>query len=105
MGHIDHEEGIDGACDFGEAGVINFAWVGAGPGDDHAGFVFVCESGDLIEVDEVILLTDSVVHRFVQFSAEIEVHSVSQVSAVGEVHGEDGIAGFEHGHVDGHIGL
>lgn len=105
VGHIDHEECVDGAGDFGEAGVVNFAWVCTGSGDDHAWFVLLCELADLIEVDPVVCLADAVVDGFVEFSAEVEVHAVGEVSTVSEVHGEDGAAGFEHGHVDGHIGL
>ena len=31
--------------------------------------------------------------------------TVGEMAAVGEVHAEDGVAGLERGHIDGHVGL
>ena len=33
------------------------------------------------------------------------MHAVGQVSAVGQVHGQDGVAGPQQRHIDGHVGL
>ncbi len=103
--HIDHKQCVDGASDFGEACVVDFARVSAGTGHDHAWFVFAGQSGHLIEIDAVVVLSDSIMHRFVQFSAEIQVHPVCEVSAVSQIHSQDRISGFQHGHVDRHVGL
>ncbi len=105
VGHIDHEDGSDFLGDFGEFGVVDFAWVSRGSGDDHFGFVFAGQFFDLIEVDAVIIGADAVMNSVVEFAGEVQEHAVSQVTAVREVHGEEGIAWFHDGHEDGHVGL
>ena len=105
VGHVDHEDRTDFGCDFRELGVVDFTRVGGGTGDDHFGFVFAGEFGDLVVVDLVIVFTHAVGHGIIEGSREVQFHAVSQVTAVCEVHGEEGVAWFQHGEVDGHVGL
>ena len=59
----------------------------------------------LIEVDALVVLADAVVKTLIQLTGEIKVHTVGEMAAVGEVHGQDRIARFQTGEVNGHVGL
>ena len=42
---------------------------------------------------------------FLTFSGQVHRRAVGQVSAVGQVHAKDGVAGLQKGEIDRHVGL
>ena len=61
-----------------------------------------CES---IVVDLLRLGADAVVRDLVKFAGEIRRMAVGEMAAVGEIHGEDFVAGLQHGEINGHVRL
>ena len=105
VGHIDHQLRADAARDFGELVVRNLARISARAGDDHLWLVLASERGDLIEVEAIRIARYAVADEVVQHAADVQLHAVRQVAAVGQVEAEDGVAGFERRQVDGGVGL
>ena len=48
---------------------------------------------------------DAVGDDLVQLAGEVQVHAVGQMAAVGQVHGQDGVARLQAGEIHGHVGL
>ncbi len=44
-------------------------------------------------------------HDLVLFAGLVERVAVGEVAAVGQIHPEHGVAGFEHREIDRHVGL
>ncbi len=105
VGHVHHEIGLYLPGDLGEAGKIQGAGIGAGPGDDQLGTVLLGEFPQGREVHLFGLPVDAVGHRIEQTAGEIHLGPVAQVAAVGQVHTHNGIAILQEGEIDGHIGL
>ena len=104
MGDVHHEPGADGIGDGAEALEVDDAGVGGGSGDDHAGTVLGGEALDGVVVDLLGFGGDTVGDDVEEAAREVEGMAVGEVAAIGEGHGEDGVAGLEHGEVDGHVG-
>src|SRR5262249_40384131 len=60
---------------------------------------------DLIEVDGFVILADAVGDGTVELAGEVDFLAMREVSAVGEAHAEERIAGLEAAEVGGHVGL
>lgn len=105
VGDIEHDEGADFVGDLAEFRRVDDAGIGAGAADDHLGMVLAGKFAYLVEVDGLGFAADAVGDDIVEFAGEVDGGAVGEVSAVGEVHGQDGVAGLELGEVDGHVGL
>ncbi len=58
-----------------------------------------------VVIDRLGLLAHAVVDDAVEAAGEIHLVAVREVAAVREVHGQDQVAGLEHGEINGGIGL
>ena len=58
-----------------------------------------------IVIDGLGILADAVVADLEEAAGEIGLVAMGEMAAVGQVHGQDAVAGLEHGEIDGHIGL
>ena len=103
--HVDHQQGSHFASDFGELRVIDLPGIRTGTGHDHLGLQLAGHRGNLIVIDPMVILTNTVMSHVVQLAREIQVHSVSQVPAVGQVHRQVGVTRFQFSQVDRHVGL
>jgi hypothetical protein len=103
--HVDHEFRAELFGDFGKLLVVDFAGIGARPGDDHLGLVFLGQRCDLIEVDAMVFRIDPVGVELVELATDVQRHPVRQVTPLGKIQSEDDVAGLELGEVDGHVGL
>src|SRR5215211_2725805 len=104
VGHVRKEEGPDLVGDLPEPREVDYARVGAGSGQDHARPLAERDVADLVVVD-VSVLADTVVDEVVGPAGEVELHPVREVPAVGEVHGENLVAGVHERCVGGLISL
>ena len=102
--HIDKEVGTDFVGDFAEFRPVDLQCVGRCAGNDHFGFVFEREAFDFGVIEDFVFI-QAVGNGVVEFAGNVDAGTVGQVSAVGEAHAEDGVAGFEDGGVHGLIGL
>ena len=105
MGHVDHQLRPDLAGDLCERAVRDLARIRARPGNDQLRLVLTGKLRHLVEVEQVVVAPHAVVHEPVEHARRIELHAVRQVAAMGEVEGEDRVAGLDGRHVDGRIGL
>ena len=78
---------------------------GTGSGRDHVRLEFHGNLFQSIVVDGFGFLGNTVVDDIVKLAGEVGLVTVGQVAAMGEIHRQDGIARFENGKVDGHVGL
>ena len=104
MSDVAHEVGPDLAGDLGELGEVDLAGIGGAAGDDHFGFMLAGELPHVVVVDALGLARDAVGKEAVEHPGEIELVAVGEVPAVRQAHAEEGVAGLEHGEVDGHVG-
>ncbi len=51
------------------------------------------------------VFADGVGGDLVELAGEVELVAVGEVASVGETEAEDGVAGLQHGHVGGGVGL
>ncbi len=105
VGHVDEEVSADRIGDLAHPGEVDDLRVGRGPCGDHFGLIFLRDHGKLVVINRLALFGDTVVFHFVKFAGEIGKVPVGEVTAVGEVHRENLVAGLEDAEVDGGIGL
>ena len=105
VGDVEHQECADLFGNLMEGLGVDFARIGTGTADDHLRLVFHRLFLDVVHIDAAIFFPDAVVDEIEKFTREIDRRTVRQMTTVREVHGEDRIAGLEHGKINGHIGL
>ncbi len=79
--------------------------IGGGAGGDHLRLELDGVFREDIVVDDLGLLADAVVGDLEEAAGEIGLIAVGEMAAVGEIHGQDAVAGLEDGEVDGHVRL
>ena len=105
VGHIDHQLRADFARDLGKLVVRDFTRVGAGPRDDQLRLVLPRLSGNLIEVEPVRVARHTIADEMIKHAADVQLHAVGQVSAVGQVEAHHRVAGLERREIDRGVGL
>ena len=103
--HVDMKERADLVRDLAEAREVDHARIGRAAGDDELGLVFPGEGLDLVEVDLAVLAAHAVLDRVEPLAREVRRRAVGQVTARGERHAENGVAGLQQGEQDALIGL
>ena len=93
------------AGDLGELVVRNLARIGAGAGDDQLRLVFAGQRGDLVEVEPVRVARHAVADEVVQHAADVQLHAVRQMAAVGQVEAQHGVARLQRREIDRRVGL
>ena len=100
---IHHQPGADLVGDRPERREVDEAGVRGGAGDDHLGPVLQGLRAHMVVVDRLGALDDPVGDRLEPLAREVHRRTVREVSAVLEVHGEDGVARLEQRRVDGEV--
>ena len=103
--HVDHEEGAHFVGDSADAGEVDGAGIGGAAGDDELGALAAGELLELLVVEGAVIGADAVLYGVEPFAGEVRGGAVREVSAGGEAHAEDGVAGLEEGEEDGLVGL
>ena len=103
--HVDEVERADFVGDLAHAGEIDDARVGAAAADDHLGALFLRDAFQFVVVDGFGFFGDAVGNDLVGLAGKIQLMAVGEVSAVGQVQAEDGVAGLKDGGVGRHVGL
>ena len=57
--------------------------------------MLLCKVADLVEVNGFCVFADAVGNDVVQFAGEVDRGAMGQMPAVGEIHGEDCVAGLK----------
>ena len=105
MRRVDHKERPDVVRDLAEGVPVDEPGVRGIAGDDHPWTVFFCQTVDLVDVDRLGVLVETVGDDVEQPAGEVHLRSVREVAALIEPHTEDRVAGVEKGQVGGHIRL
>ncbi len=105
MGDIGEEEGADFVGDLAEFSEVDDAGVSGVAAEDHFGFEFEGFSADGVEVDGFGVGVEFVVCGLVEDGGGIEFHAVREVSAGGEVEGDELVTGVHEGHEGGEVSV
>ena len=103
--HVHHQHGSHLARDGGEAWEIQSARVGACPGQNEFRLMLLGQALEFVIIDGLRLLAHSIRNNFVHLPGEIQRMTMGQVAAVRQTHAQQRVAGFQHGQIDGLIGL
>ena len=105
VGHVNHEDGIDAFGDGGDALKVDDARIRRCTRNDHARMMLGGEFFEGIVVDALGLTVDSVGDDFVVAAGDVDGAAVREVSAVREIHAEDGVARLQEREEYRHIRL
>ncbi len=105
VGHIYPEHGSHLVCYFAHACVIPFAGVCGRSADDELGLAFKGLALHFVIVDTAGFRIQAISYGMIENSRGVDGRSVGKVTAHGEVETHEGVAGFEDGHGDCHVGL
>ncbi len=105
VGHVDDEQRSDLVGDLAHAGEVEDARIGAASADDDLGFFGHGDGFEFVVVDGFGIFADGVGRDLVELAGEVEFVAVGEVASMGQAEAEDGVAGLEHGHVGGGVGL
>ena len=101
--HIDHEDRANVFGDFGKTFKINSKRISAGTGDDQFWLGFMGFAFHRVVVDGFVGI-QAVAHHVEPFAAHVQRHAVGQVTAFGQAHAHDGVAGFQEGQENRFVG-
>ena len=105
VGDVHHHQRAHLVADGADAREVEDAGISACARDDHLGLAFEGDALHLVIVDGLRLLGDAVGNDVEKGARKVDGRAVRQMSAVREVHPHDGIAGLEHGEIDGKVRL
>jgi hypothetical protein len=105
VSHVHHHRRADALRDLGDARELDHARVRTRADDDHLWLVLVGQSRQLVVIDAFVVLADPVRHDREQLAGEVQRMSVSEMTAVGEVHPEHGVSRLEEREVHAHVRL
>src|SRR5690606_2066329 len=104
VGDVDHEQRAVFVCDAGHALEVDAQGIGGRAAHDQLRLVFTRQPLELVGI-ELFFLVQAVRNEVVQLAGGIDRRTVSQVTAFGHAHAQDGIARLEHRHIDALGGL
>ena len=105
VGHVDDQVRADLVGDLPEALEVQQARVRRPAGEDHLRPALVGDPLHLVHVDQARLAVDLVGGDVVQLAADVDLHPVGEVAAVGQLEPHHRVAGIEQRVVDGGVGL
>ena len=103
--HVDEEEGADRMGDVGHPLEVPEPRIGRGATDDELRAHLAGLRLHRVVVDPLGVLTHAVRVDLVQPPAEVELHPVGEVAAVGQVHAHHPVAGLEDAEIGRHVRL
>ena len=93
--HVHEQVGADRIGDGPEARPIDDARIGGKSGHDHFWTMLLRQTLDLIVIDDAGIGDESVLNRLEEFTREIDLGPMGQVTAMIEAHSQNGVAGIE----------
>jgi len=105
VSHVHHQMGATGIGGLAEAREVDLARVRAGARDDELRLVLQGQAHHLVVVDALGLPVHTVGHDTEHEAREVDRTAVGQVTAMRQVHAEDGVTRLEAREVDRHVGL
>src|SRR5690606_36672540 len=103
--HVHPQLGPDLVGDLTEGGEVEVPRVGGPARDDDVGTVLQRLLAHLVHLDAVGLRVHAVGTDVVQLAAEVDLHAVREVAAVGQLEAEDLVARVDEGVQHGRVGL
>ena len=105
VGHVDEQQRAHLVGDFAHTFVVPFARIGRGAADDELRTVFQRLAFHVFVVDRAGLLVELVPDGVEIHARHVDRRAVRQVSAVRKIEPHEGVARFENGEEDRHVGL
>ena len=105
VGHVHHQVGAHLVGDLAHLFKVDETGVGAAAGDDELGTALLRLLEDLVIVDGLGVRLHAVELGVEVFAGDGGPGAVGQVTAVGQVHAQDGVMGLEQGDVHRHVGI
>ena len=105
VGHVDEQQRAHLVGDFAHTFVVPFARIGRGAADDELRPVFQRLAFHVFVVDRAGLLVELVPDGVEIHARHVDRRAVRQVSAVRKIEPHEGVARFENGEEDRHVGL
>ena len=103
--HVGHHQRADLVGHGADAREVDDARVGAGADDDELWFVRAGLRRQLVVVEPLVVFAHAVRHDVEVLAREVQRVAVREVTAVGEVHAQDRVAGLQNGQKHRHVGL
>ena len=103
--HVDEEKRADRIGDLAQPREIDDARIGGSAGGDHRRPNFFGLFLQSVVIDLLGLLVYAVMRDLIKFAGEICRMPMGEMAAMREVHGQDFVARFKHGEINGHVGL
>ena len=104
VGHVHPQNGANFLGDLGEALEVDVQGISRCASDDDAGLVLAGQRFHLFVVDS-LLRVQAVRDGVEPLAGHVQRHAVGQVTAFGQAHAQDGVAGLGEGHQHGLVGL
>ena len=105
MRHINHEIGTDRIGDLAEFREIPMARIGRTPCDDQLGSMLLGELGDIIHVDAIRVLVDTVGDRLEPFARYVDRRTMGKMATSGQIKTHERIARLQQREEDSLVGL
>ena len=105
MRHVDQQQRAHLVGDCAEAGEIEMARIGRAAGDDQLGPMLLGQPLDLVEVDQMVVAAHAVLDGVEPFARLGRRRAVGEVTAGGEAHAQDRVAGLQQRQHHRAIGL
>jgi hypothetical protein len=105
MGDVGHQIGSHFIGDRSEGRKVDDPGIGGVAADDHLGLTFDRLVADQIKIEAFRFGADAILGDIEPFARDVDRGTVGQVTAVGEVHAEDRVAGGEQGQEYREVGL
>ena len=105
MRHVHQVKRANFVGNLPHAGKIDDARIRAAPADDQLRPLFFRQLFQVVVIDGLGFFGHAIRNDAISLAGKIQMMAVSQVSAVGQVESEDGIAGLQHRRVGFHVGL
>src|SRR5512147_152990 len=102
--HIHHEDCANFVGDLPHAGEVDDAWIGTAAAHNQLGMFALGDLLEFVVVDGFCVFGYAVGNDLVSLAAEVQVMTVSEVSAMRQVKSEDSIARLDDGTVGFHVG-
>ncbi len=95
VSHVDEQVGTDFIGNGTKLGEVDAAGIGRAARNNELGLVLVSELAHLVEINEVGLRVDTIVHGLEPFPRLVDGRAMGEVAACGERQTENGVARLE----------
>ncbi len=101
--HVHQQQGAGGVGDGPDAGEVDHPRIRAAAGDNHLRLMLLGQALHLVVVQRLGVLLHPVRKHLVRLARKVKLMSMREVSAVGQVHAQDGVPRLQDGGIGGQV--